>query len=92
MGNNATDPVVVWLNGGPGCSSLLGFVQENGPFLFKGIDPNFQNNENFTWNKNANMLYIESPPGVGFSINYLTPFLQYNYSDENTGINNFWAI
>ncbi|KAK2974201.1 hypothetical protein RJ640_021492 [Escallonia rubra] len=58
-------PLVLWLNGGPGCSSLgVGAFSENGPFR-----PNGQvliRNE-YSWNTEANMLYLETPVGVGFS-------------------------
>eukprot|EP01017_Pseudomicrothorax_dubius_P027409 TRINITY_DN3153_c0_g1_i3.p1 TRINITY_DN3153_c0_g1~~TRINITY_DN3153_c0_g1_i3.p1 ORF type:complete len:475 (+),score=108.32 TRINITY_DN3153_c0_g1_i3:158-1582(+) len=60
------DPVVLWLNGGPGCSSMEGVLAENGPFLFPdGKDTFFVNQ--YSWNKEANVLYIESPIGVGFT-------------------------
>jgi carboxypeptidase C (cathepsin A) len=60
-----TDPLIVWFNGGPGCSSLIGFTTENGPYTFaENADPIV--NE-YSWNQEANILYIEQPAGVGFS-------------------------
>ena len=63
----STDPVTVWLNGGPGCSSLDGLVYEHGPFRFDPADPSKLVRFNFTWAKKSHMLYIEAPVGVGFS-------------------------
>ncbi|XP_062184138.1 serine carboxypeptidase-like 45 isoform X2 [Phragmites australis] len=61
----AAKPLVLWLNGGPGCSSVgVGAFSENGPFRPSG---NVLVRNEFSWNKEANMLYLESPAGVGFS-------------------------
>ncbi|XP_050158863.1 serine carboxypeptidase-like 45 [Malus sylvestris] len=61
----ASKPLVLWLNGGPGCSSIgVGAFNENGPFQPSG-DILLKND--FSWNREANMLYLESPAGVGFS-------------------------
>ena len=61
-----TDPLVLWLNGGPGCSSMEGFLYENGPFVFEDQSTTLVPNP-YSWNMYANMLYFESPVGVGFS-------------------------
>lgn len=59
------DPVVLWLNGGPGCSSLMGMLYELGPskILSKGkveFNP-------YAWNNNASVIFLDQPVGVGFS-------------------------
>merc|ERR1719361_3166970 len=67
LDNPETDPVLIWFNGGPGCSSMLGLMQENGPRVINdGEDFLVENPE--TWNKRANVLWIESPAGVGWSV------------------------
>ena len=57
-GDQANDPVVLWMNGGPGCSSLLGAVYEHGPFIFPDGSSDFEWNE-YSWNTNANVIYLE---------------------------------
>ncbi|KAL3585205.1 hypothetical protein D5086_012072 [Populus alba] len=64
--DQASKPLVLWLNGGPGCSSFgIGAFSENGPFRPRGGGLLVRND--YSWNKEANMLYLESPAGVGFS-------------------------
>ncbi|KAL6560068.1 hypothetical protein OROHE_006306 [Orobanche hederae] len=61
----AKDPVVVWLSGGPGCSSSLALFNENGPFyLAKNLSLVWNN---YGWDKVANLIYIDQPTGTGFS-------------------------
>ncbi|KAH9734386.1 serine carboxypeptidase-like 20 [Citrus sinensis] len=62
--NPSKDPVVLWLNGGPGCSSLDGFIYEHGKS--KGRMPILHLNP-YSWSKVSNVLYLDSPAGVGFS-------------------------
>jgi len=64
--NPATDKLVLWLNGGPGCSSIGGgLMTELGPFR-PNPDSTLSINPN-SWNKFANIIFLESPAGVGFS-------------------------
>ncbi|XP_071720100.1 serine carboxypeptidase-like 45 [Rutidosis leptorrhynchoides] len=70
--NSSSKPLVLWLNGGPGCSSVgEGAFVEHGPFKPSG---SVLLKNDFSWNKEANMLYLESPAGVGFSYSVDTSF------------------
>ncbi|KAL6626237.1 hypothetical protein ACP70R_029963 [Stipagrostis hirtigluma subsp. patula] len=63
----AKKPLLLWLNGGPGCSSVgYGAAAELGPLLVNGNGTGLEFNK-FAWNKEANLLFLESPVGVGFS-------------------------
>ncbi|KAF5309064.1 hypothetical protein D9619_013580 [Psilocybe cf. subviscida] len=66
-----TAPITLWLNGGPGCSSMIGLFQENGPCkvnpdgLTTTLNPFSLLKK--SWNNISNMLYIDQPIGTGFS-------------------------
>merc|ERR1712153_187713 len=62
----ATDPVVLWMTGGPGCSSEVALFGENGPCTVNADGTDTITNPH-SWNSNANLLYIDQPAGTGFS-------------------------
>ncbi|KAI4308220.1 hypothetical protein L6164_031318 [Bauhinia variegata] len=81
-----TDPLLLWLVGGPGCTALSAFFFENGPLVFNyanitGNLPELQLNPN-TWTKVVNIIYVDSPVGTGFS--YSTTQQGYHTSDSKT--------
>jgi len=75
----STAPLLLWLNGGPGCSSLDGYIYENGPFELPFYIPSSgESTEEYLknlklskrknrWTKLYNVMWLESPVGVGFS-------------------------
>ena len=61
----ASDPFILWLTGGPGCSGMLALLNENGPCT---IDSHLNEvNNPWSWTSSANVLWIDQPTGVGFS-------------------------
>uniref|UniRef100_A0A8B9REG4 Carboxypeptidase n=1 Tax=Astyanax mexicanus TaxID=7994 RepID=A0A8B9REG4_ASTMX len=85
--NPVSSPVVLWLNGGPGCSSLDGFLTEHGPFLIQD-DGTTLDLFPFYYTI-ANMLYLESPAGVGFSY---SDDKKYTTNDTEVSMNNYLAL
>ncbi|KAH9065161.1 alpha/beta-hydrolase [Lactarius deliciosus] len=60
------DDLIFWTNGGPGCSSLEGLFQENGPFTWGSGQARPTQNE-YSWTNLSSVLYVEQPVGTGFS-------------------------
>ncbi|KAF5448306.1 hypothetical protein F2P56_028854 [Juglans regia] len=80
------DPLVLWLTGGPGCSALSGLLYEIGPLTFNyanssGNKPTLELNP-YSWTKVANIIFLDSPVGTGFS--YATTWEAYNVNDTSS--------
>ncbi|KAG8363641.1 hypothetical protein BUALT_Bualt19G0043700 [Buddleja alternifolia] len=81
-------PLLLWLNGGPGCSSLAyGAMQELGPFRVHSDGKTLYKNK-FAWNNAANVLFLESPAGVGFSYSNTTADFVTG-GDRKTAVDNY---
>jgi len=70
------DPLVLWLNGGPGCSSSTGLLFELGPCLIADGGEGVKENKH-SWTNNANIIFLDQPVEVGYS-----------YSDDGSSVNN----
>ena len=81
------DPVALWLNGGPGCSSLIGAFTELGPIRMNAngsLTPN-----PFSWTQRANVLFLETPAGAGFSYRPGATLPYRTNDDETVQVNIF---
>ncbi|CAE6408047.1 unnamed protein product [Rhizoctonia solani] len=58
-------PLAAWMNGGPGGSSALGLLMENGPCNV--VFGNSTERNQYGWNEVANMFFLDQPAGVGYS-------------------------
>ncbi|KAJ7559271.1 hypothetical protein O6H91_04G076900 [Diphasiastrum complanatum] len=89
-------PLTLWLNGGPGCSSVGGgMLSELGPFYPDKDGLNLQLNP-YSWNEVSNIIFLESPAGVGFSYSNSTD--DYVTGDAKTAedsyvfLQRFWEL
>ncbi|KAF3323163.1 serine carboxypeptidase-like protein [Carex littledalei] len=80
--HSKSDPVVIWLTGGPGCSSELALFYENGPFV---ISKNLSLAWNdYGWDQVSNLLYVDQPTGTGYSYSSDTRDLRH----DEVGVSN----
>uniref|UniRef100_A0A6V7QUX1 Uncharacterized protein n=1 Tax=Ananas comosus var. bracteatus TaxID=296719 RepID=A0A6V7QUX1_ANACO len=70
------DPVVLWLSGGPGCSSSLALFYENGPFKISDNMSLIWNQ--YGWDQASNIMFVDQPTGTGFSYSSDDRDIRYN--------------
>lgn len=65
-GDPSETPLVIWLTGGPGCSSSLALLSENGPCSVEPDGATTKVNP-YSWTESANVLWLDQPADVGYS-------------------------
>lgn len=99
---NRDKKVVIWLNGGPFCSSMVGMMWENGPFTLHDNDNDTLNDKlktnistfslkknMYAWNEVANVLFVEQPVKSGFSTAAVDGMMIKNEQDVAKEFHNF---
>ncbi|KAK3944113.1 Alpha/Beta hydrolase protein [Diplogelasinospora grovesii] len=82
----AEKEILIWLNGGPGCSSFEGLLQENGPFIWQyGTFKPVANP--WSWHTLTNVIWVEQPVGTGFSTGTVTATSEEDVAKQFMG---FW--
>eukprot|EP00981_Chlorochromonas_danica_P012652 scaffold5245_cov183-Ochromonas_danica.AAC.3 len=68
---NEPKKLIIWLNGGPGCSSMVGMMWENGPFTIafggEGQSKYDLKYNPYAWNEVADVIFVEQPIRTGFA-------------------------
>lgn len=67
--NPETAPVVIWIDGGPGCASTWGLFGQVGPYTIDQYDKDHREAKvrNINWSQNAHLVFPDQPLGIGFS-------------------------
>ncbi|KAG1695265.1 hypothetical protein DVH05_020644 [Phytophthora capsici] len=85
--NVSTAPLVIWLTGGPGGSSLLALFSENGPCR---IQPDLTTKVHpYSWTYEANMIWLDQPTNVGFSYSSGD---DHDYNEKDVSENLYWFL
>jgi len=63
---NRGKKLLIWFNGGPGCSSSIGLFTENGPYMFYNKSSKLTFNP-YSWNRDYDLMFVDQPVGVGYS-------------------------
>ncbi|GMF13193.1 unnamed protein product [Phytophthora lilii] len=84
----ATDPLMLWIPGGPGMGGTFGLLAENGPCT---VNADLSTKLNpFSWTASANMVWVDLPANSGFS--YSTTAEDDEFTDERVSESVFWFL